>query len=96
MTDYAISDVARDSRHDGFGGSESGWRAIVTLADGSTVHVSQLDGEAYWVADALFGGNGYPHWCHGFGVRYVACRTVADDLSSELDVAVRLAGGASS
>lgn len=54
----------------------SGIFASVKTPDGATFLLSQLEGESHWVADGLFGANGMPHWCHGFGSRCTLLRTV--------------------
>ncbi len=44
------------------------WYAVVRV-DGMTAHFSRHRSEGRWYCDALFGANGYPHFCHGEGSR---------------------------
>jgi len=82
---YEIAEVRRDSNAlygDGV------YAMVRDTTDGSTLHLSQLDGETYWVADGLFGPGSFPHWCHGFGSRYTLLKTVSNaELVSALDAA---------
>jgi hypothetical protein len=39
-----------------------------------TYFLSRLVGESCWVVDAQFGSNGFPHFSHGFGARYLRLR----------------------
>jgi hypothetical protein len=83
---WTVTEVHRDSNAL-YG---AGWYAMAQHADGLTMHVSQLDGESYWVADGLFGRNGFPHWCHGFGSRCTMLRTVQDvELVAMIEAMVR-------
>lgn len=72
-----------------------GMYALVKLSDESTLHLSRLDGENYWVADGLFLANGSPSWCHGFGSRCTTLRAVSEPaLKAALDAAADLAPAA--
>ncbi|QKV90377.1 hypothetical protein HUT19_41150 [Streptomyces sp. NA02950] len=55
----------------------------------STLFLSRLAGEKQWVIDAKFGANGFPHFCHGFGARYLRCTAVVDEIGDVLDQAAR-------
>jgi hypothetical protein len=50
-----------------------------------TYFLSRLVGESDWVVDALFASNGFPHFSHGFGARYLRLRGVAPELEDLLD-----------
>lgn len=50
-----------------------------------TYFLSRLVGESEWVVDALFAPNGYPHFSHGFGARYLRLRGIAPQLEDLLD-----------
>lgn len=51
--------------------------------------LSRLVGETTWIIDALFGPNGYPHFIHGFGARYLQLRVLAVTLADLLDEQAR-------
>lgn len=71
---WTIAEIRRDSHT--FNGD--GVYAMVQSADGETLHLSRLEGETSWIADGLFGANGFPHWCHGFGSRCTLLKSVSD------------------
>lgn len=92
--DVTVDALERDVRHDGFGGTVEGWRAEVTLADGTCLSLSQLGGEApAWGVDALFYANGAPRHCNGFGARYLRVTAASDALATVLNDAVLDAPG---
>lgn len=82
--------VERREEPDFFGGVRLGLSAqlAVTVPPDTRPRryfLSRLVGESDWVVDALFGPNGYPHFSHGFGARYLRLRGVAPELEDLLD-----------
>lgn len=63
------------------------WAADVTLADGTSLGLSQRDGETYWACDSMISPNGAPVFVHGVGSRYCLKRVAGDDLAAQLDAA---------
>jgi hypothetical protein len=51
----------------------------------NTYFLSRLVNESHWVVDALFGSNGYPHFSHGFGARYLRLQGVVPELEDVLN-----------
>ena len=49
------------------------------------IHFSRYDTEDKWHADAYFGPNGIPHFCHGEGSRCTLQRFAIGDVADELD-----------
>lgn len=82
--------VERREEPDFLGGSRVGLSAQlhITIPPDTRPHsyfLSRLIGESAWVIDALFGSNGYPHFSHGFGARYLRLRGIAPELEDLLD-----------
>lgn len=57
--------------------------------DPDTYFLSMLVGESDWIIDSHFGHNSMPHFCHGFGARYLKVSTVVPELADVLDEAAR-------
>ena len=72
------------------GKKRQGWSAILEMG-GFTYHLSRLDGESEWTADALFGANGYPHFVNGFGARYLRTQVVDREAYPEVVAALEAA-----
>jgi len=69
-----------------------GWFAAIEV-NGSSYHLSKLDGEGPWTIDTAFGPSGLPLWCNGFGARYLLTHTLRDDLAAQVDMAIGQEGG---
>lgn len=54
--------------------------------------LSRLVKEPFWVQDAHFGPNGFPHFSNGFGARYLKVRRIHPALAALLDEAARALG----
>lgn len=65
---------------------------VAPHAQPHTYFLSRLVGETTWIVDALFGPNGYPHFSHGFGARYLRLRTIAPELAEVVDQEARSRG----
>lgn len=88
MSTWTIETVRRETVGRWDGSEERGVYALVIFEGGESLHLSRLDGNEGWVADAHFGANGYPYWCHGFGSRCTYLQVVNDDdLVAALDAA---------
>jgi hypothetical protein len=84
-----ILDIGRESVPQLFGPDSVAWTATVALEDGSTLSLSRYDDELAYLADSLFGPDGYPHFSHGTGSRSCAKRAASDELSALLAQAER-------
>lgn len=70
-------------------------RLDVLFADDTQPHsyfLSRLVDEPFWVQDAHFGPNSFPHFSHGFGARYLRLRGIHPALEALLDEAARTRG----
>lgn len=61
-------------------------------SDPDSLSLSRLVGEPFWLQDAHFGPNGFPHFSHGFGSRCVKKHGIPPELEALLDEAARARG----
>lgn len=83
IIEVVVSDI-KIHEENGVLGEAVGLYAHLDVA-GKAYFLSRLVGEKYWVVDALFGANGYPHWSHGFGARYLKPQVIASEMGDVLD-----------
>lgn len=91
---YTISNLHRDTFHNGFGYSDGFIAADVELEDGTHISLSRRDDEgpgALWLADSLLPPNGLG-FSHGAGARDTLKRPATDQLAADLTSAAREAG----
>lgn len=65
------------------------WVATVETDGGHTLHFSRDDEERQWYADAHFGPDGYPYFCHGEGSRCTKKQVAHGELADLLDQHMR-------
>ncbi|MEV6781931.1 hypothetical protein [Streptomyces sp. NPDC051098] len=79
------------------GGDRIGLEAhmLVLLGDATepvSYHLSMLVEETDWTIDAKFGPGSYPHWSHGFGVRYLATKGLPVEFDDVLNALAKERG----
>ena len=62
--------------------------SAVLEVGGHSLHVSRYTDEPVWCADAHFGPEGMPHFCHGLGSRVCTKQTLSADVAAELDAVI--------
>ena len=77
---YTITEMQARTATSYLAGDQFGFYARVEFASGGSYEVSQLFGETGWTVDASWGKGSFPHWCNGYGARYLATKVVADEL----------------
>lgn len=86
MADFTITEVHAETARSFLSGDSEGIYAHVAFPSGNSFDVSRLEGEMDWTVDASWGPGSFPHWCHGFGARYLLTKVIADaGLVAELD-----------
>jgi hypothetical protein len=78
MTDYTITNVQARTATSYLAGDREGIYARVEFPSGTSYEVSQLYGETAWTVDASWGKGSFPHWCNGYGARYLMTKVIAD------------------